>query len=98
MIIFHRSALYAAIRHLPNDHQGIIRLPDHTLLNWHLNEVFTRPFEIREFFSRSFFGFLANHLLKMGERNRDWLRAALKLESVPNSKLQLALVGQSNQG
>jgi hypothetical protein len=68
-------ALYAAIRHLPNDHQGIIRLPDHTLLSWHLNEVFTRSFEIREFFSRAFFGFLANHLSKMGERNSDWLRA-----------------------
>lgn len=68
------TALYAAIRHLPNYQPTMIHLPDRKLLGLQWHEAYQRPFELRELFYQAFFGFLANHLYGTGERNGAWLQ------------------------
>ncbi len=70
------AGLYAAIRHLPHYQPGRIPLPDHQLLGLPWHEAYEHPFEVRECFSQAFFGFLANHLYGLGERNGAWLSAS----------------------
>jgi len=69
------AALYAAIRHLPDYQPGLFHLPDHKLLGLQWHEAYERTFALREFFYQAFFGFLANHLYGLGERNSAWLQA-----------------------
>jgi len=68
------AALYAAVRHLPNYQPGVIHLPDRALIGLPWHEAYERGFALREFFYQAFFGFLANHLYGLGERNGTWLQ------------------------
>jgi hypothetical protein len=68
------AALYAAVRQPPNYQPGVIHLPDRTLLGLPWHAAYERRFALRELFYQAFFGFLANHLYGLGERNGAWLQ------------------------
>jgi hypothetical protein len=67
-------ALYTTIRHQLDYQPEGFHLPDIELLRLQWHEAYERPFELRELFYQAFFGFLANHLHGLSERNSAWLQ------------------------
>lgn len=66
-------ALYATIQGFSQYQPAIFPLPDTHLLHLQWYQIYDRSFELRELFYQAFFGFLANHLFRGGERNGVWL-------------------------